>query len=95
MSHFIYNIEIHLFWHIRLYLDKIKRFSTNPSKGKRDKVKFFVSDMWRPYADMAGIYFKNTVQIVAKYHFVWQCIWALEVVRKREQKRLGESTGSC
>ncbi len=38
-------------------------------KEKRDKVKFFVPDMWRPYADMAGIYFKNAVQIVDKYHF--------------------------
>ncbi len=59
-------------------------------KEKRDKVQFFVSDMWRPYADMAGIYFKNAVQIVDKYHFVRQCVWAFEAVRKREQKRLGK-----
>lgn len=58
-------------------------------KKKRDKVKFFVSDMWRPYADMADTYFKNATQIVDKYHFVRQCVWAFEAVRKREQKRLG------
>ncbi len=39
---------------------------------------------------MAGIYFKNAVQIVDKYHFVRQCVWAFEAFRKREQKRLGK-----
>lgn len=56
---------------------------------KRQQVKYFVSDMWRTYADSASVWFKNAVQIVDKYHWIRQCIWAFENVRKEEQKKLG------
>lgn len=54
---------------------------------ERNKVKYFISDMWKPYTDISSIYFKSATQIIDKYHFVRQCVWAFENVRKREQKK--------
>jgi len=56
----------------------------------RDSVKYFVIDMWKPYADIGRTYFKNALIIADKYHYVRQNIWAFEKIRKREQKRLGK-----
>lgn len=44
--------------------------------------------MWRTYADTASVWFKNATQIVDKYHWIRQAIWAFEKVRKEEQKKL-------
>lgn len=38
---------------------------------KRKKVKYFVSDMWRPYKDIAKTFFKQATFVVDKYH--WLC----------------------
>ena len=54
---------------------------------ERCNVKYFVSDMWKPYADLSTIFFKSATQIIDKYHFVRQCVWAFENVRKQEQKK--------
>lgn len=54
---------------------------------ERSNVKYFVSDMWKPYADLSGTFFKSATQIIDKYHFVRQCVWAFENVRKQEQKK--------
>lgn len=54
---------------------------------KREKVKYFVSDMWQPYTDLAEIFFKNSKSIIDRYHFIRQIIWAFEDVRKSEQKK--------
>ena len=58
------------------------------SKEERDGVAYFVSDMWKTYADTAGVWFTNATQIVDKYHWIRQAIWAFENVRKEEQKKL-------
>lgn len=58
------------------------------SKEKRDTVKYFVSDMWRTYADISDVWFKNATQVVDRYHWIRQAIWAFENVRKEEQKKL-------
>ena len=55
---------------------------------ERKRVKYFVSDMWRTYADISDVWFKNATQIVDKYHWIRQAIWAFENVRKEEQKKL-------
>ena len=57
-------------------------------KEKRDSVTYFVSDMWRTYADISDVWFKNATQIIDKYHWIRQAIWAFENVRKEEQKKL-------
>lgn len=54
---------------------------------KRKNVKYFVSDMWKPYKDIASIFFKDSKFIVDKYHWIRQVIWAFENVRKQEQKK--------
>lgn len=60
-------------------------------KSNRDKVKFFVSDMWKPYSDISSVWFKSATQIVDKYHWIRQIIWAFEAVRKQEQKKFSKS----
>ena len=54
---------------------------------KRENIKYFISDMWRPYRDLAKTFFKEATFIVDKYHWTRQCIWAFENVRKEEQKK--------
>lgn len=53
----------------------------------RGNVKMFISDMWNSYADIASVYFKNAKQVVDKYHWIRQIIWAFERVRKDIQKK--------
>ena len=60
-------------------------------KSQRDKVQFFVSDMWKPYSNISSVWFKNASQIVDKYHWIRQVIWAFEAVRKQEQKKFSKS----
>ena len=65
-------------------------FSEFP-REEREKVQFFVSDMWRTYADSSAVWFKNATQIVDKYHWIRQAIWAFENVRKEEQKKFSKT----
>ena len=51
-------------------------------KSQRDKVQFFVSDMWKPYSNISSVRLKNATQSVDKYHWIRQVIWAFEAVRK-------------
>lgn len=53
----------------------------------RNNVTHFVSDMWATYYDIAKSEFKKAIFIVDKFHFVRQVIWALDAVRKEEQKK--------
>ena len=61
------------------------------AKSERDKVEFFVSDMWKPYFNISSVWFKNATKIVDKYHWIRQVIWAFEAVRKQEQKKFSKS----
>ena len=58
------------------------------SKADRDKVEYFVSDMWKTYSKASDTWFVNATQIVDKYHWIRQAIWAFERIRKEEQKKL-------
>lgn len=60
-------------------------------KSERDKVKFFISDMWKPYSNISSVWFKNATKIVDKYHWIRQVIWAFEAVRKQEQKNFSKT----
>ena len=57
-------------------------------KSERDKVEYFVSDMWKTYSKASDTWFVNATQIVDKYHWIRQAIWAFERIRKEEQKKL-------
>lgn len=46
--------------------------------------------MWRTYADIGSTYFKNSILIVDKYHWIRQIFWAFERVRKDLQKTLSK-----
>ena len=61
------------------------------SREERSKVKYFVSDMWKPYSNISSVWFKNATHIVDKYHWIRQVIWAFEAVRKQEQKKFSKS----
>lgn len=54
---------------------------------ERKNVAYFVSDMWQPYARIASALFPAATQLVDKYHYVRQAMWAFEDVRKQEQKK--------
>jgi transposase len=58
---------------------------------KRDDTKYFVSDMWRTYANIANTYFKKATYVIDKYHFVRQVSWAFESVRKEAQRKFNGS----
>ena len=60
-------------------------------KSERDKVEYFVSDMWRTFSDISSVWFKNATKIVDKYHWIRQIMYAFESVRKEEQKKFSES----
>ena len=55
-------------------------------KNKND-VKFFISDMWEPYRDLATVFFKNATQIVDKYHYIRQVIWYFSRYKKTSSKK--------
>lgn len=60
-------------------------------KNERDSVTYFVSDMWKPYSDIASVWLHNSTKIVDKYHWIRQVMWAFEAVRKHEQQKFGKS----
>ena len=70
------------------YKPYLTRYFKQFSKEKRNSVTYFVSDMWRTYSDISDVWFKNATQVVDKYHWIRQAIWAFENVRKEEQKKL-------
>lgn len=56
----------------------------------RKRIRYFVSDMWQQYTDIASAFFKNATQVIDRYHFIRQIIWAFDSVRKRVQKLYGD-----
>lgn len=60
-------------------------------KIDRSEVKYFVSDMYVPYAEIAKTYFPQAIYVIDKYHWVRQAIWAFETVRKEVQKKFSKS----
>ena len=69
------------------YKPYLTKYFKQFSKEKRNEVTYFVSDMWRTYADISDGWFKNATPIIDKYHWIRQAIWAFENVRKEEQKQ--------
>jgi len=56
----------------------------------RSGVKYFISDMYKPYAEIAECYFPKATYVIDKYHWVRQAIWAFEAVRKEVQKKFSK-----
>lgn len=68
--------------------DYLKEYFRSFSMAERLKVKFFISDLWKPYKELAKEIFPNAIIIADKYHFQRQVTWAIENTRKRVQKSL-------
>ena len=62
------------------------------SKKDTSKVEFLVSDLWKPYRDLCRICFKKAKHVADKYHVIRQAGWAMEAVRKAEQKTLNRDS---
>lgn len=71
----------------RFEQDLIQYFMKFPD---RSNVKFFVTDMNSHFKTVAQKWFPNAVIIADRYHVVRQVVWAMENVRKNEQKKLSE-----
>ena len=56
----------------------------------RSGVKYFISDMYKPYAEIAACYFPKAIYVIDKYHWVRQAIWAFEAVRKEVQNKFSK-----
>ena len=54
------------------------------------EVKYFISDMQQQYTDIACAFFKNGTQVIDRYHFIRQMVWAFDKVRKRIQQIYGK-----
>lgn len=59
-------------------------------KVDRSGVKYFVSDMYVPYAEIVKTYFPKATYVIDKYHWIRQAIWAFEAVRKDVQKKFSK-----
>lgn len=71
----------------RLEADLIAYFRRFPS---RKNVKYFISDMNPHFRTVARASFPNATIVADKYHVVRQAVWAMERVRKNEQKKLAK-----
>jgi len=60
------------------YLDKYFR---RYGKDQRDKVKFIVTDMFKPYIELSRILFKNADIVIDRFHIVGQAYTALNITR--------------
>lgn len=65
-------------------------FKTIP-RDERLRVKYFSCDMCKPYVELAKAYFPHATVVIDRYHFVRQVSWALENVRKDQQKSMPAS----
>ena len=72
------------------YAHYLTKYFKQINPDERKNVKYFVSDMWKTYSDISSVWLKNATQIVDKYHWIRQIIWAFERVRKTEQKKFNK-----
>ncbi len=60
-------------------------------KNEREKVNYFISDMWSTYQDLATTWLPNSTKVIDKYHWIRQNTWAFEKVRKEEQLKFNKT----
>lgn len=64
--------------------DYFKKFP----KEQLDNVKFFVTDLWETYKDIAFTYLKHAKIIADRFHFVRYAVGAVDTLRKKVQSNL-------
>ena len=67
--------------------DYFKQFS----KEQLNNVKFFVTDLWKTYKDIASTYFKYAKIIVDRFYFSRYIVQAVDSLRKQVQSNLPKS----
>ncbi len=58
---------------------------------QRERVKYVIIDLWKPYKDLATIYFPNAIIVADKFHFVRYATESVDTVRKQVQSKLPRS----
>ena len=53
---------------------------------EKDQVKYYITDMYKPYKTVKETYFPKAIHIIDKYHFIRQVTWSMENTRKKVQK---------
>ena len=56
-----------------------------------DNVKFFVTDLWETYKDIAFTYFRHAKIIADRFHFARYSVKAVDTLRKKVQSKLPKS----
>lgn len=56
--------------------------------NKRDCIEYITQDMYEPFRLLSKSRFPNAKIVADKYHYSRQITWAIENVRKKEQKRM-------
>ena len=69
---------------------ELTRYFRKYERLDRQNVKYFVSDMYKPYKQLSTVWFTKATIIVDKYHWIRQTMWALDNVRKRVQKKFSK-----
>ena len=64
------------------------KYQVSLMDGKRKKVKYVVTDLWKTYKDLATTYFPNAKVVADKFHFVRYTTEAVDIVRKKVQDKL-------
>lgn len=54
----------------------------------RNKVKYVVIDMWNPYKLVAQQMFPKAQIVIDRFHYIRNCLWAVDKVRKHSQQSL-------
>lgn len=67
--------------------DYFKKFP----KAQLDNVKFFVTDLWETYKDIAFTYFSHAKIVADRFHFIRYATGAVDTLRKKVQSNLQKS----
>lgn len=54
----------------------------------RENVRYVVIDMWKPYKETVKKVFPRAIIVIDRFHYVRNCIWAIDKVRKYVQRDL-------
>lgn len=74
--------------HMLIVIRKRRYVCTDFNKRFYEDISFlprYHRDMWQQYTDVASAFFKNSTQIIDRYHFIHQMVRAFDRVRRRVQ----------
>ena len=70
------------------YLKDLEEYFSKISKEERERVKIFVSNMSKTFKKVKKEFFKKSIHVIDRYHFIRQVLWAMERVRQSEQNKM-------